>query len=115
MQFDTDAFEERAAIAEFCGRMSRFDAESLAAQAQGIERWQALKLMRDQANENRSGHSVGASASNAEMAGKPRQNDMPGMQRGQEEKKRPLPEHNENAGRDSVLLSTLRTQGRRVV
>ena len=34
---DTDAFEERAAICEFDGGLSRADAEDLAAQSQGYE------------------------------------------------------------------------------
>ena len=34
---DTDAFEERAAIAEFDGGLTRDDAEQLAAQCQGYE------------------------------------------------------------------------------
>jgi hypothetical protein len=34
---DTDAFEERAAIAEFDGGLSRDDAEDLAAQCQGYD------------------------------------------------------------------------------
>ena len=34
---DTDAFEERAAIAEFDGGLARDDAEQLAAQCQGFE------------------------------------------------------------------------------
>jgi hypothetical protein len=33
---DIDAFEERAAIAEYDGGLSRSDAENLAAQAQGF-------------------------------------------------------------------------------
>ena len=42
MGVDLDAFEERAAIAEFDGGLSRFQAETLAAQAQGFERWEAI-------------------------------------------------------------------------
>jgi hypothetical protein len=37
---DLDRFEERAAIMEFDGGLSRFQAETLAAQAQGFERWE---------------------------------------------------------------------------
>lgn len=42
MGFDRDAFEERAAIQEFDGGLSRFQAETAAAHAQGLERWQAI-------------------------------------------------------------------------
>ena len=40
---DTDAFEERAAIAEHCGGLSRANAEDLAAQAQGYDNVVAFK------------------------------------------------------------------------
>ncbi len=46
--FDRDAFEERAAIAEFDGGLSRFEAETLAAKAQGLTRWQALEAIKDE-------------------------------------------------------------------
>ena len=45
--FDRDAFEERAAIMEFDGGLSRFDAETQAAKAQGLTRWQALEEIKD--------------------------------------------------------------------
>ena len=45
--FDRDAFEERAAIAEFDGGLSRFEAETQAAKAQGLTRWQALAEVRN--------------------------------------------------------------------
>lgn len=44
---DVDQFEERAAIMEFDGGMSRFRAETEAAKAQGVQRWQALKEAKD--------------------------------------------------------------------
>ena len=37
-----DAFEERAAIMEFDGGMTRFQAETEAAAAQGVQRWEAI-------------------------------------------------------------------------
>lgn len=40
--FCPDAFEERAAIMEYDGGLSRFDAETRAAQEQGKTRWEAL-------------------------------------------------------------------------
>lgn len=39
---DLDQFEERAAIMEFDGGMTRFRAETLAAQAQGKQRREVL-------------------------------------------------------------------------
>lgn len=45
--FDRDAWEERAAIAEYDGGLSRFEAETLAAKAQGLTRWQALEEIKD--------------------------------------------------------------------
>ncbi len=49
---DTDAFEERAAIAEFDGELSRDDAEQLAAQFQGYDNvvafWSAFREPRAQ-------------------------------------------------------------------
>lgn len=44
---DLDAFVERAAIKEYCGGMSRFQAETEAAEAQGFKRWEAIKMMQD--------------------------------------------------------------------
>lgn len=40
--FDTDWFEERAAISEYDGGLSRFEAETLAAKEQGFQRWEAM-------------------------------------------------------------------------
>lgn len=40
---DLDAFEERAAIMEFDGGMTRFQAETEAAKLQGVTRWEALQ------------------------------------------------------------------------
>lgn len=45
--FDRDAFEERAALIEFDGGLSRFEAETQAAKAQGLTRWQALAEVRN--------------------------------------------------------------------
>ena len=44
--FNIDQFEERAAICEFDGGMSRFAAETAAAREQGLARWEALKFVR---------------------------------------------------------------------
>ena len=52
---DTDAFEERAAICEFDGGLSRADAEDLAAKSQGFNNVVALRaaqLILTKGNEN---------------------------------------------------------------
>ena len=43
MQFDVDAWAERSAIMQYDGGMTRFTAETAAAKAQGLARWQAIK------------------------------------------------------------------------
>ena len=44
--FDLDEFEERAAICEYDGGMTRFAAETQAASEQGIARWEAMDEIR---------------------------------------------------------------------
>jgi hypothetical protein len=48
---DLDAFEERAAISEFDGGLSRADAEELAAQCQGYENVVAFRSAQTKASE----------------------------------------------------------------
>lgn len=64
--FDLDAFEERAAIIEFDGGFSRFEAETLAARAQGRSRWQAMQEVR---NADRNRNSQGAWDHGSPMVG----------------------------------------------
>lgn len=45
--FDLDAWQERAAIMEYDGGMSRFAAETEAAKLQGATRWQMIKLAQE--------------------------------------------------------------------
>lgn len=47
MALDVDAFEERAAIVEYEGGLSRFEAETQAAKEQGLERWEALRYAKN--------------------------------------------------------------------
>lgn len=77
MTFDRDAFEERAAIMEFDGGLSRFEAETLAAKAQGMTRMEAIN-----AATNGSGNS-GRGGDRRPMARRPRQNGLPRVQRGE--------------------------------
>lgn len=71
---DIDAFEERAAIMEFDGGLSRFRAETLAAEAQGFKRHEVI-------NEIRRRNSEGQRHRGSEMDRRQRENDMPGVQR----------------------------------
>ena len=76
MGFDKDAFVERSAIQEFDGGMSRFHAETAAAKAQGMERWEAIgkitKRIVDGCRDQRQA-----------MAERPGQDNVPGMQQQQ--------------------------------
>ena len=107
--FDLDSFEERAAIMEFCGGLSRFDAETQAAKAQGLTRWQALMEVR---NANGTGNFEQGGDHRQAMVRKSRQDGLPGMQRQQEEENGPLPERNEKAGRDRVDVLALQLERR---
>lgn len=72
MTFDREAFEERAAIMEFDGGMSRFQAETKAARAQGVTRWEAIEDVAGRLVE-RAGHS-------RPLAGQSRQDHVPELQ-----------------------------------
>lgn len=82
---DVDKFEERAAIMEFCGGMSRFSAETEAAREQGMSRWEAIGDV---------ARRVVAQARNSSeaMDRGARKDNVPGMQPGEEEKARPMSE-----------------------
>lgn len=85
MDFDADAFEERAAIMEYDGGLSRFKAETLAAQAQGKSRWEAIgdvaKRVVAESRDRR-----------AALDGKERPDNLSGVQPAPEEKTRPVPQ-----------------------
>lgn len=112
MPFDADTFEERAAIMEFCGGLTRFNAETQAARLQGIERWQALKLSKETTDANGSRHSVRGQDPNATVAGQSRQDDLSRVQRQPKEENRSMPECKQDAGRDRGPLSSLRMVSR---
>lgn len=73
MSFDVDAWSERAAIMEYDGGLSRFRAETLAAEAQGVKRWEALGNVANRVVEQ-------ARHQREAMAQRAGKNDMPGMQ-----------------------------------
>lgn len=104
--FDREAFEERAAIAEFDGGLSRFEAETLAARAQGLTRWQA---MREVENAERVENPAAARDQRQVRAGDAA-NHLPGMQPAPEEESGPVPVGDLSAGRDRGLLSPLRME-----
>jgi len=113
MQVDLDQFEERAAIAEFDGGLTRFDAETLAAREQGIERWQVMKLIREAQNAQRSGYTGGGRNTDAQMAREQRADDLSVMQPTPAKEDRSVSEHQPEAGRAGVVLPSLRDERRR--
>ena len=98
---DVEAWEERSAIMEFCGGMTRFQAETEAAKAQGRQRHEFIASKRGRDFAGR-GHQRSA------VARQQRQDDVPGMQRGAAEEDRPLSERDEAIGRRGLVLSSLR-------
>ena len=109
MTFDLDAWAERSAIMEFDGGMTRFAAETAAAKAQGLARWQAIK---EAENAKRSGIAGGHGHSSDAVDGERDADDLPRVQRQPEEEKRPMPERQPEAGRDRGALLSLRLGGR---
>lgn len=99
---DRDQFEERAAILEYEAGMTRFDAETKAARAQGVNRWEAIGAI--------AGRVVEAARNNRALAGQSRADDVPGMQRQPQEESGPVPECEQNAGWHRLELLALRTQ-----
>ena len=109
---DVEGFTERAALMEFEGGMSRFEAETLAAKAQGLNRWQAMQEVRDA---ERGRHS--AAARDRRPAG---ERDGAGavsavQRRAADAQGRPMPERELQAGRSGLALPSLRLDGRGVL
>ena len=97
---DVDLFNERAAIMEFDGGLSRFAAETAAAEAQGFTRWEAINAIR--IGHTRQGRDHGqADARHAA-------HDLPGVQPASQEQDRPMPKRDIPAGRRGVALLALR-------
>ena len=108
---DVDLFLERAAIMEFEGGLSRYQAETEAARAQGVLRWQALKAVQDA---NIGGNPRGGGDRGQANIGHG-SDDLPGMQPTQAEQVGPVSERDLHAGRGGVVLPSLRAQGRRIL
>ena len=99
-EFSPDQFNERAAIREFDGGQTRFDAETAAAQEQGVPRWQALQLVKEHQDANGRGP-AGADGHQAHaMGGKRDADDLPRVQRQPQEEARPVSVGQPEAGRD---------------
>lgn len=101
---DLDAFAERAAIMEFDGGLSRFQAETEAARAQGVTRWQALEALK---HANGIGHS-GQGSNIGSAAIRHGSDDLPRVQRHPQEQDRPMLERVVPAGRRDMALLALR-------
>lgn len=109
-EFSPDQFTERAAIREYDAGMSRFDAETAAAQEQGVARWQALQIVKEQDDANGRGP-AGAVGHHADALDGQRDADpLPRVQPGAEEEARSVPVGQPEAGRDRGALLALRAQ-----
>lgn len=107
-EFNPCAFEERAAIAEYCGNATRFEAETLAAQQQGVTRWQALKFIKDATDANGCGFTGGHGHQARSLGGQRNEGAMPRVQPGAKEENGSLPVGEQEDGRDRGALLALR-------
>lgn len=107
-EFSPDQFTERAAIREFDGGQTRFDAETGAAQEQGVPRWRALQLVKEHEDANGRGP-AGADGHQAHaMGGQRDADDLSRVQRQPQEEARPMPVGQPEAGRDRGDVLALR-------
>lgn len=107
---DVDLFLERAAIMEFEGGLSRYQAETEAAKAQGVARWQALKAVQDA---NIGGNpSLGGDRGQAHV--RHGSGDLSRVQPTQAEQDGSVSQRDVHDGRRGGLLSPLRMEVRRV-
>jgi hypothetical protein len=107
---DVDLFLERAAILEYEAGLSRYQAETEAARAQGVARWQALKAVAD-AN---IGGNPASGGDRGQADARHGSGDLPRVQPTQAEQDGPVPERDVHAGRGGVEVLALRDDGRRV-
>ena len=102
LDLDLDEFEERAAIIEYEGGVSRFEAETLASKAQGYSRHEVMHEIRKRDSE-KARHSgsagIGHSASN-----------VPGVQLAPKEKTGFMPQRDVQAGRVGLDMLALRME-----
>ncbi len=102
--FDHDQFEERAAIMEFDGGLSRFRAETQAAKAQGVSRHEAIRIRNSQQTWDQRPAAEWHTADH-----------LPEVQRDQKEKTRSLPVGHVSAGWCGLALLALSVFGRGMV
>lgn len=100
---DLDAWHERAAIMEFDGGLTRFQAEALAAKAQGKERFEFINAERKR-NSERGGNT------RPPMAQRAGADNVSRVQRGAAQENRSMPERDGNRNGRGVELLALRTQ-----
>lgn len=100
---DVDAFIERAAIMEIEGGLSRFAAETAAAQAQGMTRWQALEGVR---NADGVGN-PSAGRDQRPQSQRDAAHHMPGVQRDAAQQDRSMPERVVPSGRRGLEMLAL--------
>jgi len=103
-----EAWNERAAIMEFDGGLTRFKAESQAAEAMGRKRWEFVN------HANSRGHS-GRGGDNGSTAGRDAENHLPGVLGQAEEEERPMPVRDVQAGRSGGVLPPLRMENGRAI
>lgn len=108
---DLDQFVERAAIMEFDGGLTRFQAETEAARAQGVTRWQALEGLK---HANGIGHS-GKGGNIGSAAIRHGSGNLPGMQPDAKEQVGPMPERVVPAGRRGLEVLALPVSGGRIL
>ena len=102
--FDLDAWEERSAIMEYDGGLTRFRAETAAAQAQGVTRHEAIRIRNSQqARDN--GQETGRDATDA----------MPGVQPRKTKENRSVPVGQLLTGWGGLALLALQLVGGRVL
>ncbi len=100
---DLCELEERAALMEFDGGLSRFDAETKSAEAQGYTRWQAMQEVRrenSRGDTQRAGH-------NGTTDERDSSHNVPGVQPTSTQQDRAVPERNVHTGSGSLVLSSL--------
>lgn len=100
---DLDQFEERSAIMEFDGGMSRFEAETRAAQAQGYQRHEVMNAIRERDFARGGDHS-------SEVDRGQRADNVSAMQRDTAQEDRPVSERNPQGRRDRGVLLALRME-----
>lgn len=105
--FDFPTVDERAAIMEFDGGMTRFDAETSAALEIGKKRWEVFGE-----NHNRNPARGGDTGSQAQRHNA---NNLPSMQSHEAEQKGPLSVGDVHGQRDTGVLPSLQLEHNEVV